>query len=77
MCLRADRRVRRICDALTRSLLDGEAKPHVPLIGLAVLALDRPDACLIFFERIDVDHPVEDDGAKSSAGRVASLLCGD
>jgi hypothetical protein len=46
-------------------------------VGIAVLALDGPDAGLIFFEGVDVDHPVEDYGMESSAGGVAGFLGDD
>src|SRR5579872_3598922 len=47
------------------------------LIRISVLAVHRPDICLIFFERVEVNHPVEDDGMKCSSGRVARILGGD
>jgi hypothetical protein len=42
-----------------------------------MLAVDRPDACLIFFERIDVHHPVEDYGMEDSTRGVARRLRSD
>ena len=47
------------------------------LIRVAVLAFDRPDAGLIFFERVDVHHPVEDYGMESSTRGIAGFLRGD
>jgi hypothetical protein len=47
------------------------------LVSVAVLALDRPDIRLIFFEWIDVHHPVEDYRMEGSAGGIASFLRGD
>ena len=41
------------------------------------LPLDGPDVCRILFEGIDVNHPVEHDGMKCSAGGITSLLRGD
>src|ERR1700739_1158758 len=35
--------------------------------SVVVLALDRPYLSLIFFQRIYVDHPVEDEGNEGSA----------
>lgn len=46
-------------------------------VGVAVLALDRPDIRLIFLERINVHHPVEDHGMKCSTGGVAGFLRDD
>jgi hypothetical protein len=46
-------------------------------IGVAVLALDRPDVSLIFLEGVDVHHPVEYHGEKSSTSGVAGFLGGD
>src|SRR5580658_7425710 len=45
--------------------------------SVSVLALDRPDACLILLEWVDVDHPVEDHREKRPASGVAGFLCGD
>jgi len=39
-----------------------------------MLALDRPDAGLIFFEWVDVNHPVEDYGMEGSSGGIAGFL---
>src|SRR5580704_15506216 len=47
------------------------------LVGVAVLALDRPDGRLVFFHRIKMHHPVEDHWNESAASRVAGLLCVD
>src|ERR1700674_4187650 len=47
------------------------------LIRVAVLAADRPDSGLIFFERVDVNHPVEYHGMEGSTGGIAGFLCGD
>jgi len=43
------------------------------LVHLAVLmaAVDGPDFGFVFFERVDVDHPVEDDGMELAAVGVA------
>src|SRR5580658_3283314 len=46
-------------------------------IGVAVLALDRPDVSLIFLEGVDVHHPVEYHREKSAASGVAGFLGGD
>jgi len=46
-------------------------------VSIAVLALDRPDAGLIFFERVDVHHPVEDYGMEGSTRGIAGFLGGD
>jgi len=43
-------------------------------VRVAVLTFHGPDAGLIFLERINVDHPVEDDGMEGSARSVAALL---
>src|SRR5579862_4344403 len=42
-----------------------------------MLPADRPDTRLILFERIDVDHPVEDHRMESSAGGVTGRFGGD
>ena len=47
------------------------------LVCVAVLTLDRPDVCLIFFERVDMYHPVKDHGAKRSSRRCTGLVRGD
>jgi hypothetical protein len=41
-----------------------------------MLALDGPDAGLIFFERVELHHPVEDYGMESSTRGVTGLLRG-
>src|SRR6266700_7764563 len=44
---------------------------------VSVLSIDRPDLCCVFLERIEMHHPVEDDGMKRSAVGIAFLLRGD
>src|ERR1700679_3729355 len=51
----------------------GESLPA--LVG--VLPIDRPDFCRVFFQRIQVHHPVENHGMKPSVRRIASFLRGD
>ena len=73
------------CSALnaappSRRLLRGTAgqRPALQdLIRVAVLTADRPDARLIFFEWVDVHHPVENYGMKSSPRGIAGFLGGD
>ena len=63
--------LRRVLSAL------GPGKLSLSLIRVAVLALDGPDVGLIFFERVDVNHPVEDYGKEDSTRGVARFLRGD
>ena len=44
------------------------------LVGVAVLSFDGPDRSLIFLERIDVDHPVEDHRQEPSTGCITRFL---
>ena len=44
------------------------------VLSVGVLTLDGPDARLISFEGVDVDHPVEDHGIELSSGCIAGLL---
>jgi len=44
------------------------------LVGVAVLAFHRPDARLIFFERVDMHHPVEDNWNELPTRCVTSFL---
>ena len=50
--------------------------PHLS-VAVAVLALNRKNIRLVFFERVDVHHPVEDYGMEGSARGVAGFLRGD
>jgi hypothetical protein len=43
-------------------------------IGVAVLALHRPNARLIFLEGINMNHPIEDHRMERSSGGGASFL---
>ena len=80
--LSANRSVRKIFVKEFNRARDGEIAPKTLrtdyfktcLVGLAVLPVDGPDAGLIFFERIEVDHPVKNDWVKSSAGRGAGFF---
>src|SRR5450432_2793714 len=51
--------------------------PASCLIRVAVLSVHGPDAGLIFFEGIEMHHPVEDYGVESSAGSVTRFSRGD
>src|SRR5947199_7896721 len=42
-----------------------------------MLAFDRPDFRRIFFHRIKMDHPVEDDWMEFAAVRIAVFFCGN
>src|SRR5271167_642274 len=48
--------------------------PDDPIALIRVLAIYRPDLRGVFFERIEMHHPVEDDGMKLSACGVAFRL---
>src|ERR1700726_878618 len=48
-----------------------------PQGSVRVLAIDRPDPCRVFFERIKMHHPVENNGMKLSTVSVAFRLSGD
>src|ERR1700675_4978700 len=48
-----------------------------PQGSVRVLAIDRPDPCRVFFERIKMHHPVENNGMKLSTVGVAFRLSGD
>jgi len=47
------------------------------LISVTMLALDRPDARLIFLEGIQMHHPVEDHGKEPATGCIAGFLSVD
>ena len=46
-------------------------------IAVAMLPIDRPDACRVFLEWVDVHHPAENYGMKGSARGIARFLGGD
>src|SRR5260370_8306232 len=48
-----------------------------PQGSVRVLAIDRPDPCRVFLERIKMHHPVENNGMKLSTVGVAFRLSGD
>src|SRR5260370_38581982 len=45
--------------------------------SVRVLAIDRPDPCRVFLERIKMHHPVENNGMKLSTVGVALRLSSD
>src|SRR5260370_34911899 len=45
--------------------------------SVRVLAIDRPDPCRVFLERIKMHHPVENNGVKLSTVGVAFRPGGD
>ena len=47
------------------------------LILVLMLSVDRPDLCGVFLKRVEVDHPIEYDGMKLAASRVALGLRGN
>src|SRR6202521_4281041 len=52
-------------------------RASAPPGSVRVLAIDRPDPCRVFFERIKMHHPVENNGIKLSTVGVAFRLSGD
>ena len=47
------------------------------LVCITVLTFNRPDVRLIFFERVDMHHPVKDYRAERSSGCITRFLHGD
>jgi len=63
----------------TRTLLGSDGPERLSLqlsvaVVVTVSAVYRPDLCFGFFQRIQVDHPVENQGAESTAIGVAFFL---
>ena len=45
--------------------------------SIRVLPIDRPDVGAVFLERIEMHHPIEDDGMKLAAAGVTFLFRDD
>src|SRR5277367_1459280 len=43
--------------------------------SIVMLPLDRPDRSRVFLQRVQMYHPIEDNGMKFSARRIALRLC--
>src|SRR6266481_8957097 len=55
----------------------GKGTASAPQGSVRVLSIDRPDLRRVFLERIEMHHPVENDGVKFSAVGIAFRLRGD
>src|SRR6202521_4795630 len=78
--LRGNSHASRSCGKGTASAVPPRSpkmRASAPQGSVRVLAIDRPDPCRVFLERIKMHHPVENNGMKLSTVGVAFRLSGD
>jgi len=73
---RSRNNVAMFCEEKRRRLrkVSGGEHRSMSIHSIVVLAFNRPDLCLIFLERINMHHPVEDHWMECSSRRIACFL---